>query len=109
MIVDIVPQPDAQLRLICFPWAGGTGHSYMEWRGRFPSDSIEVLAVAPPGRGARVAEPACAELSTLVDDVVEALLSHLSAPFALFGHSFGAIVATEVARALELRGLPKPL
>ncbi|KAL1526376.1 hypothetical protein AB1Y20_015089 [Prymnesium parvum] len=109
MIVDIVPQPDAQLRLICFPWAGGTGHSYMEWRGRFPSDSIEVLAVAPPGRGARVAEPACAELSVLVDDVVEALLSHLSAPFALFGHSFGAIVATEVARALELRGLPKPL
>eukprot|EP00966_Prymnesium_polylepis_P242440 5606462-Prymnesium_polylepis.1 len=109
MIVELIPRPDASLRLVCFPWAGGTAHSYLEWRDHFPAETIELLAVALPGRGARVAEPAYTDLPALVNDVVEALLPYLSAPFAFFGHSFGAILATEVARALELRALPAPL
>lgn len=109
LITEVILQPEAQLRLICFPWAGGTGHAYHEWRDGFPTSSIELLAIALPGRGMRATDPAYTGLGALVDDVVDALLPFLSAPFAFFGHSFGAILAFEVARALELRALPAPL
>ena len=110
MLVELIPRPDASLKLIAFPWAGGTAHSYLGWRDHFPSEQpIELLAVALPGRGVRAAELPYTDLATLCADVVEALLPHLSVPFAFFGHSFGCILAVEVAHTLERRSLPVPV
>ena len=95
-----------QLRLICFPHAGGSASSYSAWASL--PDIIEVWAVQPPGRGARAAEPAFGSLVSYAEAVVDALQS-LHGPLAFFGHSFGSLVALKAAQTLHSRGLPLPL
>ena len=95
-----------QLRLICFPHAGGSASSYSAWASL--PDIIEVWAVQPPGRGPRAAEPAFGSLVSYAEAVVDALQS-LHGPLAFFGHSFGSLVALKAAQTLHSRGLPLPL
>lgn len=45
-----------EVRLVCFPHAGGTASSYAPWRGRL-DDRIELVSVRYPGREDRLAEP----------------------------------------------------
>jgi len=63
-----------------------------------------VLAINPPGRGARLREPAITSMAAMVEGVTGALAPYLDLPFLLFGHSVGALVAFEAARALEAQG-----
>ena len=95
-----------QLRLICFPHAGGSASSYHAWVSL--QDIIEVWVVQPPGRGARAAEPAFESLAAYAEAVVDAL-QLLHGPLAFFGHSFGSLVALKAAQTLHSRGLPLPL
>jgi medium-chain acyl-[acyl-carrier-protein] hydrolase len=44
----------------------------------------------------------------LVERVVAAIAGFLDKPYAVFGHSMGALLAAEVARDLASRGLPRP-
>lgn len=97
--------PDASLRLLCFPYAGGSAQIYREWQKAFPSN-IEVCAIQLPGRGHRLAEPAFTNVHDLVKVAVEDLLPIIDRPFALFGHSMGALIAFEFAHLLrEKRGV----
>jgi len=47
-------------------------------------------------------------LGDLLETLTDALYPHLDRPFALFGHSLGALLAFEVTRALRRRGAPLP-
>ena len=47
-------------------------------------------------------------MAPLVEALTTAILPHLGKPFAFFGHSMGAVVAFELARALRRRGSPLP-
>jgi surfactin synthase thioesterase subunit len=64
---------------------------------------IEVCALQYPGRQERLSEPTIDTIDALVAAIVAELLPEgcFAGRFALFGHSTGAIVAFEVARALE--------
>lgn len=94
-------RPDAEARLICFPWAGGGSIHYARW-GNVLHSSIEVLSVRLPGRESRSREPFHQSLQQVVDEVVAALVPLLKEkPFALFGHSFGAFTSFAVAEALK--------
>jgi medium-chain acyl-[acyl-carrier-protein] hydrolase len=99
--------PQARLNLICFPYAGGGAQLFNSWHGAFNAPGgIQVCAVQYPGRGSRVREPAFTNCDALVDALVPHLMPLLDRPFALFGHSMGAIIAFEVARRLQQqRGL----
>lgn len=63
-------------------------------------DGIELCAVQLPGREQRFGESCFDSLDPLLDDLMPALEPWLDRPFALFGHSLGALVAFEVARRL---------
>src|SRR5262249_49686975 len=101
-LVRFEPRPAASLRLFCFPWSGASASSYGALAASLP-DWIEAIAVQLPGRGSRKDEPAQARLAPLAGQIVRAFDAELAdrpGPFALFGHSFGALLAYEVARRL---------
>lgn len=92
-----LPRPGARLRLLCFPYAGGGPSVFHGWAEVLPEE-VELIAVRLPGRHSRIGEPPCddwAELLVQVGDVVDELADR---PFAVFGHSLGAMIAYELAR-----------
>jgi medium-chain acyl-[acyl-carrier-protein] hydrolase len=97
-----------QLRLVCFPYAGGGAHIYAEWRAGLPAQ-VGLYPLQLPGRGRRFSEPALLRLDAVVAGAVEALASLDDKPFVLFGHSMGALLAFETARALRRLGRRGPL
>lgn len=101
--------PAARLRLFCFPYAGGGATIYSRWPALLPPE-VEVVAVQPPGREGRIGERPFHDLAALVAEMHGHLLPHLGErPFALFGHSNGALMAFELARTLRRAGGPLPL
>jgi medium-chain acyl-[acyl-carrier-protein] hydrolase len=106
----IFPQPKAQarLRLFCFPYAGGGAASFRKWAVNLPSE-IEICLVQLPGRETRLFEPAFTRLPPLINTLVDVLRPYLAFPFALFGHSMGALIAFELARHLRRQNWLTPL
>lgn len=94
------PNPQANLRLFCFPYAGGGALSFRSWCDELPLP-VEVCPIELPGRGARLMETPFARLDPLVFSLAEAILPKLTKPFAFFGHSMGALVCFELARLLR--------
>ncbi|MCC7362522.1 MAG: thioesterase [Anaerolineales bacterium] len=101
------PNPDAQLRLLCFPYAGGGVSVFRAWPDRLPAE-IEVWAIQLPGRDGRLREPIPADLPTLAAAIADGLGPFSDRPFACFGHSLGALLAFEFARELRRRGQVEP-
>lgn len=97
------PRPRARARLVCFPHAGGTARFFSTWLTALPP-SVELVAAQYPGREDRLAEPAVEDMELLAGPLAEALEELPALPSAFFGHSMGAVVAFEVARALRARG-----
>lgn len=95
--------PDAAVRLLCLPHAGGSASFYFPVAQAL-SPSVEVLAVQYPGRQDRRMEPLIDDIHTLADRITEELSAYRDKPLALFGHSMGAVLGFEVAQRLEERG-----
>jgi medium-chain acyl-[acyl-carrier-protein] hydrolase len=101
------PRPWAELRLVCFPYAGGRGEIFADWSLGLPH-GCEVAAVAYPGRGARLDDPPVTSAGELAAAAAEAVRRGVEEPFAFFGHSMGALIAFETARELRRTGGPLP-
>lgn len=95
------PNPQAKLRLFCFPYAGGGAGIFREWYKEL-NPKIEVCAVQLPGRENRLSEPAFNRLQPLINAISQAILPNLNQPFAFFGHSMGGLICFELARYLRL-------
>jgi surfactin synthase thioesterase subunit len=91
------------LRLFCFPYAGAGAAAYRLWPSHL-SEDIEVVAIHPPGRAHRLREPPLTRIETMVETALTSLTSLMDRPFAVFGHSLGAVVAGEFARVLQAQG-----
>jgi medium-chain acyl-[acyl-carrier-protein] hydrolase len=99
--------PTAPFRLFCFPHAGAAASMFRAWDAHL-GPQIDVLTPQLPGRENRIAEPAFDELEPLLDAVLAGLLAHLDRPFALFGHSMGALVSYGLTRRLCTDDGPRP-
>ncbi|WP_330301872.1 MULTISPECIES: alpha/beta fold hydrolase [unclassified Streptomyces] len=108
-LVPLTHRPQATARMYCLPPGGSGPEYYQPWADLLPT-AVEAYAVALPGRGNRRDEPSptdpgalAAALASLTDDATD------PRPFALFGHSFGALLAYETARRLRRTGRREPV
>lgn len=102
------PNPAAHLRLFCLPFAGGGASTFRTWGSALPQ-VVEVCPVQLPGRENRLREPPYTEIRALTERLASQILPYAQKPFALFGHSMGALLAFELTRTLRRQDGPMPL
>jgi medium-chain acyl-[acyl-carrier-protein] hydrolase len=99
------PNPKAELRLFCFPYAGSGAVVYRAWPHDLPAE-IEMCAAQLPGRENRFRETPLHDLAQVVSGLAQAMTPFLDKPFAFFGHSLGGLIGFELAHCLrEQRGV----
>ncbi len=101
------PRPNAESRLFCFPHAGAGPVVFFDWAERL-GPKIECVCVQYPGRGQRLREEPYIRVEDSVREISEHFFAWLDKPFAFYGHSFGGLVAFELARQLKRLGMPGP-
>lgn len=100
-LTELSRRPGAPLRLYCLPPAGAGAGFYLPWAQLLP-ETLELYAVQLPGR-----ENAADQLSLTDPQQVSAGIADLldaaddARPFALFGHSIGALLAYETTRRIR--------
>jgi medium-chain acyl-[acyl-carrier-protein] hydrolase len=106
-LTSLRPNPQSRVRLICFPYAGGSAAIFKAWPTYLPA-SVEVCPVLLPGRGRRMREMSHTRVATIVTHLAPAIETYSDKPFAFFGHSMGALIGFELARQLRRVGAPEP-
>ncbi len=97
---------DGTPRLFCFSYAGGSAEIFRQWQSPLKSKA-QICPMEMPGRGRRFTEPYSESIETAALQAAEAIASLNPAPYYLFGHSMGTIMALETARHLQaLRAKP---
>lgn len=98
------------ITLVCLAHAGGNAALYRTWPRQLPS-FIDVMAIDLPGHGVKRDRPLLADWPSLISSVADEVAGALDTqtPFAIFGHSMGALVGLELTHALRQRGLPGPV
>ena len=89
------------LRLLCLPWAGGRPDAYRPWLPWLPRD-VELWGARYPS------EPPADGIAGIARLLAAEADRSLAGPFALYGHSLGAIAAFELARELRRLDAPPP-
>ena len=105
----VVPKsnPEAVIRLFCFPYAGGNASTYTPWSDVLPA-STELVIVQPPGRANRIEEQGYTSMQALVLALCDVVLPLLDKPYAVFGHSLGSRVGYEFVHEAKRRAWPLP-
>lgn len=99
-------RPQARWRLFCLPHGGEGASIYRDWPGQFP-EHVEVCPIQLPGEEERHAEAPFESLDEAVSALHDALQGELERPFALYGHSYGALIAYRLTQRLSAQG-PRP-
>jgi medium-chain acyl-[acyl-carrier-protein] hydrolase len=102
------PSGERSLALFCFAHAGGGASVFLPWRRAAPA-SLNIIPVQIPGHETRMDESPHRSVAAIAHAAADALEPHLSTPYALFGHSFGALIAFELTRVVSQRRLHAPV
>lgn len=92
--------------LLCFPYAGSGAALFGSWRPRM-FEGVELIAAKLPGREGRLETPPHDNLDRLVELLAESVehSRYGRSPLFLLGCSVGALIAFELARSLQHRGV----
>lgn len=89
-------------RLFCLPHAGGSAAVVSGWLARAVPE-LGVVSLEYPGHGRRMAEPFAGSVADLAADLLHTV-REARGEVGFFGHSLGAVVAFELALALQATG-----
>ncbi|MES1956579.1 thioesterase II family protein [Salinisphaera hydrothermalis] len=85
-------RPEAEVRLLCFPYGGAGASIYKGWE-RFLPETIELCAIQLPGRENRMSEGLIYDADLITERLWnEAPQWLFDKPVAIFGHSMGAVL-----------------
>jgi acyl transferase domain-containing protein/NADPH:quinone reductase-like Zn-dependent oxidoreductase/surfactin synthase thioesterase subunit/NAD(P)-dependent dehydrogenase (short-subunit alcohol dehydrogenase family)/acyl carrier protein len=103
--VQLSAPETVRMRLVCFPGVGMSAHGYADLANALPE--VEVFGMRYPS-GVERPDEGVASLQVLGERMagVIANLPATTVPLAIFGHSFGGLVAYETAYALQQSGSP---
>ncbi|MBC7975168.1 MAG: thioesterase [Myxococcales bacterium] len=90
-------------RIFCCPYAGGSSLAYRRWADGDPD--VEVVSLDYPGRLQRDDEPMLRSVAELAASLFEDIADKLDRPAAIVGSSLGGLVAFELVRLAERRGI----
>jgi surfactin synthase thioesterase subunit len=97
------------INLFCLPFAGGNKYSYRAYEKKAPP-FLKILPVEYPGRGTRSTEPLLRSIDQLVNDVYNQLKQKFGEkPYAIYGHSMGALAAYLLTEKVVANGHPPPV
>ncbi|KOG32625.1 thioesterase II family protein [Streptomyces resistomycificus] len=96
------------LRLFVLHHAGGSHLLYRHWPTALPR-TWDVRLLDAPGHGLLLDLPQISDAGRLADFLLHSIEPELDCPYALFGHSMGALVTYEITRRVIDRGLPLPV
>lgn len=94
------PRPMAVQRVLLIPYAGAGVGAFRGW-GKGIDASAEPYVLQLPGREDRLRELLYRSWPAMIDAAAEALVAWPTLPVTLLGHSLGAVIALELARALH--------
>ncbi|MFF3412465.1 thioesterase II family protein [Streptomyces sp. NPDC002742] len=96
------------IALMCLPYAGAGASLFRPWREQ-PDRAFQVTPIQLPGREERFIEDPYTSVGEAAAGCAERVTAAAQGrQFALFGHSFGAVIAYETARLLVADGAPLP-
>ncbi|MEU4563476.1 alpha/beta fold hydrolase [Actinoplanes sp. NPDC023936] len=93
---------EAPVALYCLPHSGAGATAYRSWVTSAPPE-LSVRPLQLPGRESRINEPPEVEVADVAD-----VLAAETRPYALYGHSFGALLGHAAVAELQRRGAPLP-
>ena len=96
-----------RIRLVCFPFGGGSAASFWNWQSKLAHD-IELWAVRLPGRETRITERFITDANKVVESISEEIKYLRDVQFVFYGHSLGAGLACQTAKLLRLNGETLP-
>ncbi|BCB89734.1 thioesterase II family protein [Phytohabitans suffuscus] len=99
---------DAAVRLLCLPHAGAGASVYRAWGLGLPA-SVAACPVQPPGREKRRSERPMTSAVELARQLAPEIVRTVRPPYAMFGHSTGALCAFEVVREIRRLAGPPPV
>lgn len=94
-------------RLYCFAPAGASATMYSPWQAAL-QDNARIIPVEMPGHGARLLEAPHTSWAEMIGEAARAITED-DTPYALFGHSLGALLAFELAHHLRSGHAATPL
>ncbi len=94
--------------LYILPHAGGAAYAYRALAAALPP-GLQGCCLDLPGHGRRAGEAPLADMRALAEDLVAALPAADAGPWALFGHSMGALLAHAICHECRQRGYPLPV
>jgi medium-chain acyl-[acyl-carrier-protein] hydrolase len=92
--------PTARCRLFCLPHSGSGASQFSSWQ-KFLPPALDLCPIQLPGRENRLRETAWTQVQPIAKILATELEPYLDRPYILYGYSFGALVAFELARELR--------
>lgn len=96
------------INLFCIPFAGGSKSAYYNYI-RLAPGRLNIIPLELPGRGSRYKEPLLKDVYAMVDDLLLQIRPLLQYPYALYGHSMGALLCYLLAGRISAEGISRPL
>lgn len=87
--------------------AGGSAKSYVSFK-RFLPKELNVVPLELSGRFTRMSEPLIDNVPDCISEIIEKHGELLKGEYALFGHSMGTVLVTELVRQAKEKGLALP-